>query len=276
MLSTCLLSISMLVHPLPDPVAVKIGPLAIYWYGLMYLVAFIQVIILGRLRLNQPHIRQAAWTAKNLDDMVFYGALGVFIGGRLGEVLFYNPKYFLNNPLQILAVWEGGMSYHGGLLGVFFTMWLWGRKNNRKYSEILDFIAPLVPLGYAAGRIGNFINGELHGRIADAALPWAMIWPNVDMLPRHPSPLYQALADGVLSFVLLWIFSRKPRPRGAVGALYLLLYGIFRCFTEYFREPDYELTLMGVTLSAGQLLSIPMILGALIWLRHAYASKSRY
>jgi phosphatidylglycerol:prolipoprotein diacylglycerol transferase len=152
-------------------------------------------------------------------------------------------------------------------------MWLYSRKHDRRYSEILDFFAPLVPLGYAAGRLGNFINAELPGRVANASLPWAMIWPNVDMLPRHPSPLYQALIDGILAFVVLWIFSRKARPTGAVGAIYLLLYGVFRFFTEYFREPDYSITLMGLPLSAGQMLSLPMILGSLVWLRYAYAKR---
>lgn len=264
---------NMLIHPLPDPVAIKLGPLSIHWYGLMYLFAFLQFIFLGRLRLRQPHIMNAGWVKKDLDDLLFYGAIGVIIGGRLGEVLFYNPTYFLDNPLQILAVWNGGMSYHGGFLGVFFAMWFYCRKNKKGFIDTLDLIAPLVPLGYAAGRLGNFINAELPGRIADAALPWAMIWPNVDMLPRHPSPLYQALVDGLLMFILLWLFSRKPRPTGAVSAAYLLLYGTSRFFTEYFRMPDYEVTLLGMTFSAGQILSFPMVLVAIIWLWHLYGRK---
>lgn len=266
----------MLIHPLPDPVAFHAGPFSLHWYGLMYLLAFLQFYFLGQLRLKQPHIASAGWKKKDLEDLLFYGALGVIIGGRLGEVLFYNPMYFLNHPLEILAVWNGGMSYHGGFLGVFFAMWFYVKKKDKGFIQTLDFIAPLVPLGYAAGRLGNFINAELPGRIADASLPWAMIWPNVDMLPRHPSPLYQALFDGLLMFVLLWAFSRKPRPTGAVSAVYLLLYGTSRFFTEYFRVPDYEVIFLGITFSAGQMLSFPMVLVALIWLWHLYKRKSRH
>ncbi|NLC23803.1 prolipoprotein diacylglyceryl transferase [Oxalobacter vibrioformis] len=264
----------MLIHPLPDPVAIQLGPLAIHWYGLMYVAAFVQFILLGNLRLRQPHIEQAGWNRKDLDNLLFYGAFGVIIGGRLGEVFFYNPSYFLSHPLEILAVWQGGMSYHGGFIGVFIAMWFYGKKYHKGFIPVLDFIAPLVPLGYAAGRIGNFINAELPGRVADASLPWAMIWPNVDMLPRHPSPLYQALFDGVIMFFLLWGFARKPHPDGAVSAFYLFLYGITRFFTEYFRIPDYTVSFLGVTISAGQMLSLPMILAAIIWFSHLYARKS--
>ncbi|MDL2284952.1 prolipoprotein diacylglyceryl transferase, partial [Oxalobacter sp. OttesenSCG-928-P03] len=203
------------------------------------------------------------------------GALGVIIGGRLGEVLFYNPAYFLSHPLEILALWQGGMSYHGGFLGVFIAMWLYGKKHRKDFLPTLDFIAPLIPLGYAAGRIGNFINAELPGRIADATLPWAMIWPNFDMLPRHPSPLYQALVDGLLMFLMLWYFARKPHPSGAVSAVYLLLYGTTRFFTEYFRIPDYNVSFLGLSISAGQMLSLPMIAVAIVWLYYLYAAKSQ-
>ncbi len=264
----------MLIHPMPDPVAFKLGPLSVRWYGLTYFFAFMQVLVLGKIRLKQPHIKNAGWTAKHLEDMLFYGALGVIIGGRLGEVFFYHPAYFLQHPLQIFAVWEGGMSYHGGFLGVFFAMWFFARKNKRGFVETLDFIAPLVPLGYAAGRIGNFINAELHGRLADPSLPWAMIWPNVDLLPRHPSPIYQALVDGLLAFILLWIYSRKPKKVGAVSAFYLLVYGLCRFITEYFRVPDYEVSLGFFTISAGQMLSIPMIGAACIWFWVLYGSPS--
>jgi len=266
----------MLIHPLPDPVALKLGPLAIHWYGLMYLVAFAQFILLGRIRLKQPHIRQAGWIKKDLDEILFYGAFGAIIGGRLGEVLFYNAAYFLSHPLEILAIWQGGMSFHGGFLGVFIAMWFYGRKHKKSFLPTLDLIAPLIPLGYAAGRIGNFINAELPGRITDAALPWAMIWPNHDMLPRHPSPLYQALVDGLLMFIMLWYFARKPHPKGAVSAVYLVLYGTSRFFTEHFRIPDYNITLPGITLSAGQMLSLPMLLIGMIWLYLLYAKKSQH
>jgi phosphatidylglycerol:prolipoprotein diacylglycerol transferase len=260
----------MLIHPMPDPIAIAIGPIAIRWYGLMYLLAFALFIGLGRLRIKQPHIAAAGWKAEHLDDMLFYGVLGVVIGGRLGEVLFYNPLYYLAHPLDIFAVWKGGMSFHGGFLGVMAAMAIWGRRNGRRLMDIMDFIAPMVPLGYAAGRIGNFINAELPGRVADASLPWAMIWPNVDQLPRHPSPIYQALVDGVLLFIVLWLYARKPRPRLAVSGVFALGYGCARFFTEYFRTPDYEVHFAGVTISAGQMLSVPMIVLGLALLIIAY------
>jgi len=263
----------MLIHPLPDPVFLKLGPLSIHWYGMMYLLAFAQFIVLGRIRVRQTHVAAQGWKNEHLDDMLFYGVLGVIVGGRLGEVLFYHPVYYFTHPLEILAVWNGGMSFHGGFLGVVVGMWLWGRKTGKNPIDILDFIAPLVPLGYACGRIGNFINAELYGRVADASLPWAMIWPNVDNLPRHPSPLYQALVDGVLVFILLWLFARKERPRWAVSGMFMLLYGCARFFTEYFRTPDYEVTFAGITISAGQMLSLPMIVVSLIFFWLAYRKK---
>lgn len=255
---------------MPNPIAFSIGPLAVHWYGIMYLVAFAQFIALGRIRLRQPHIAAAGWTRDDIDDMLFYGVLGVVIGGRLGEVLFYHPEYYFSHPLQIFAVWKGGMSFHGGFLGVLLAMAVWGHKRGRKLMSIMDFIAPMVPLGYAAGRIGNFINAELPGRIADAALPWAMIWPNVDNLPRHPSPIYQALVDGVLLFIILWLYARKPRPTMAVSGVFALGYGCARFFTEYFRMPDYDVSFAGITISAGQMLSIPMIILGIVLLILAY------
>jgi phosphatidylglycerol:prolipoprotein diacylglycerol transferase len=249
----------MLIHPLPDPIAFSIGPLSVHWYGLMYLVAFAQFVLLGRLRIRQPHIAAAHWKKEDLDDMLFYGVLGVIVGGRLGEILFYNPAYYFSHPLEMLAVWKGGMSFHGGFLGVIIAMALWAHRAKRNLLDVYDFIAPLVPLGYAAGRIGNFINAELPGRVTDPSLPWAMIWPNFDNLPRHPSPIYQALIDGVLLFIVLWLFARTARPRLAVGAMFVMLYGCARFFTEYFRIPDYEVSFAGITISAGQMLSLPMI-----------------
>jgi len=260
----------MLIHPMPDPIAFSLGPLAVRWYGLMYLLAFAQFLMLGRQRIKQPHIAAIGWKKEDLDDMLFYGVLGVIIGGRLGEVLFYRPAFFLEHPLEIVQVWHGGMSFHGGFLGVLIAMAWWAHKVGRNLLDVLDFIAPLVPLGYAAGRIGNFINAELPGRLADPALPWAMIWPNVDNLPRHPSPIYQALVDGVLLFVVLWLFSRKPRPRMAVSGVFALGYGCARFFTEYFRTPDYEVSFAGITISAGQMLSLPMIALGLVMLGLAY------
>jgi phosphatidylglycerol:prolipoprotein diacylglycerol transferase len=266
----------MLVHPLPNPIAFSVGPLSVHWYGLMYLVGFIQFIALGRVRIRQPHIAAVGWKKEDLDDMLFYGVLGVVLGGRLGEVLFYSPAYYFSHPSQIIAIWKGGMSFHGGFLGVLVAMYIWGRKKGRNLMEIMDFIAPLVPLGYAAGRIGNFINAELPGRLADPSLPWAMWWPNVDRLPvpRHPSPIYQALVDGVLLFIILWIFSRKPRPRMAVSGMFSLLYGCARFFTEYFRVPDYNVSFAGITISAGQMLSVPMIVLGIVLLFIAYKMKT--
>jgi len=260
----------MLIHPLPDPIAISLGPLAIRWYGLMYLTAFASFIVLGRLRIQQAHIAKAGWNKLDLEDMLTYGVLGVIIGGRLGEVVFYQPVYFLSHPLEIFAVWKGGMSFHGGFLGVLIAMAIWGKRHGRAWMEVMDFIAPLVPLGYAAGRIGNFINAELPGRIADPSLPWAMIWPNVDSLPRHPSPLYQALINGVLLFIVLWLYARKPRPRLAVSGVFALGYGCARFFTEYFRIPDYEVQFAQLTISAGQMLSLPMIALGIILLMLAY------
>lgn len=260
----------MLIHPMPDPIALSIGPLSVHWYGLMYLAAFVQFIALGRLRIRQAHIAAVGWKKEDLDDMLFYGVLGVVIGGRLGEVLFYQPAYYLSNPLEIFAVWKGGMSFHGGFIGVMIAMAVWAYKAKRNFWDVMDFIAPMVPLGYAAGRVGNFINAELPGRLADASLPWAMIWPNVDTMPRHPSPIYQALVDGVLLFIVLWIFGRTPRPRMAVSGMFALGYGGARFFTEYFRTPDYEVAFAGITISAGQMLSIPMIVLGLLLLFLAY------
>jgi phosphatidylglycerol:prolipoprotein diacylglycerol transferase len=262
----------MLVHPNPDPVAFSIGPVDIHWYGLMYVVAFGLFLLLGRVRIKQPHIAAQGWKAEDLDDMLFYGMLGVVIGGRLGEVLFYQPAHFFAHPVEIFQVWKGGMSFHGGFLGVLIAMALWARKAKRNLLDVYDFIAPMVPLGYAAGRLGNFINHELPGRIADPSLPWAMIWPGVEG-PRHPSPIYQLLVDGILVFLILWPFARKARPRLAVGAMFTLLYGCARFFTEYFRVPDWETTVAGMPITSGQVLSLPMIVAALIMLAWAYSRR---
>ena len=264
----------MLIHPQPDPVAFSIGPLHVHWYGLMYVLAFAMFIALGRVRTRQPHIAAQGWKYEDLDDMLFYGMLGVVLGGRLGEVFFYQPAHFLAHPIDIFKIWQGGMSFHGGFIGVLVAMALWARKAKRNLLDVYDFIAPLVPLGYAAGRLGNFINAELPGRVADASLPWAMLWPGVEG-PRHPSPLYQLIIDGLLVFVILWLYARKSRPRLAVGAMYTLLYGCARFFTEYFRVPDWQVTVAGVPITSGQMLSLPMIIGALIMLAWAYSREGK-
>jgi phosphatidylglycerol:prolipoprotein diacylglycerol transferase len=273
----------MLVHPNPDPIALSIGPVDIHWYGLMYVVAFGLFLLLGRVRIRQPHIAAQGWKAEDLDDMLFYGMLGVVIGGRLGEVLFYQPAHFLAHPIEIFQVWKGGMSFHGGFLGVLIAMALWARKAKRNLLDVYDFIAPMVPLGYAAGRLGNFINHELPGRVADPSLPWAMLWPAEGMHNptiyleglRHPSPIYQLLVDGILVFLILWPFARKARPRLAVGAMFTLLYGCARFFTEFFRVPDWEKVIAGVPITSGQALSLPMIVAALIMLAWAYSRDGK-
>jgi phosphatidylglycerol---prolipoprotein diacylglyceryl transferase len=270
---------NMLTHPMPDPIAIALGPIAVHWYGLMYGVAFLQFLLLGKLRVKQPHINAQGWVEDDVSDMMFYGLWGVIIGGRLGEVIFYQFDYFLQHPLDILKIWQGGMSFHGGFLGVVIAMYFWARKSKKALGDVYDFIAPLVPLGYAAGRIGNFINAELPGRLASADLPWAMHWPNISH-PVHPSPIYQALVDGVLVFVILWFLARTQKPRWVLGASFSLLYGCARFFTEYFRTPDYEVSFLGATISSGQLLSLPMIavgLGVIVWVyaRHNISSFSK-
>ena len=264
----------MLIHPQPNPIALSLGPVQIHWYGLMYVLAFALFIILGRVRIHIAHVAAQGWTRDDLDDMLFYGMLGVVLGGRLGEVLFYQPLYFLQHPAEIFMIWRGGMSFHGGFLGVLIAMALWARKRKRNLLDVYDFIAPLVPLGYACGRMGNFINAELPGRLADPSLPWAMLWPGVAG-PRHPSPLYQMLVDGILVFIILWLFARKARPRLAVGAMFTLLYGCARFFTEWFRVPDWETTVFGLPITSGQVLSLPMIVAALIMLAWAYRQAPR-
>jgi len=258
---------------MPNPVAFSIGPLHVRWYGLMYLAAFAQYVALARVRIKQPHIARDLWTKEDIDDMLFYGVLGVVIGGRLGQVFFYDPVFYFSHPLEIIKVWHGGMSFHGGFIGVLLAMTIWSRKHGRNVWDVWDFIAPMVPLGYALGRIGNFINAELPGRVCSPSLPWAMIWPNVDNQPRHPSPLYQALG-GVIEFVLLWYFSRKERPRMAVGGMFCLLSGTDRFITEYFRVPDYNVTFAGITISAGQMFSIPLIILGIVMLAIAYRKRA--
>ena len=262
----------MLLHPQFDPVAFSLGPRAVRWYGLMYLVAFVQFILLGRYRIRT---RPGLLTGEQLDDLLFYGMLGVILGGRLGQVLFYEPAYYLTHPLEILAVWKGGMSFHGGFLGVLAAMGLWSRKHQVAWFDVTDFIAPLVPLGLAAGRIGNFINGELWGRVADPSLPWAMIFPQAgDMQLRHPSQLYHVGLEGLALFAILWIFSSRPRPRSAVSGVFLIGYGAFRFVTEFFREPDHGIFGQSYTISMGQWLSLPMVAIGIAMLVMAYRKKS--
>ena len=245
----------MLVHPNFDPIAVQLGPLAVRWYGLMYLVGFCIAFWLGRLSIRRA--KDGRITVAVLDDLLFYIVLGVVVGGRLGYVLFYKPGFYFSNPLEIPAVWHGGMSFHGGFLGVLAAVWWVARKNKLRWLELTDFVAPLIPLGLAAGRLGNFINGELYGRVT--TVPWGMVFQGGGPLPRHPSQLYQFALEGVLLFAILWIFSARPRPVGAVSALFLIGYGTLRFAVEFFREPDDFLGLLVLNLSMGQWLSLPMV-----------------
>ena len=250
----------MLVYPQFNPVAVKIGPLAVHWYGLMYMAGFMTFLWLGRRRI--ANMTKPPLDNKMLDDLLFYGVLGVIVGGRLGEVLFYNPSYYFSEPLKIFAVWEGGMSFHGGFLGVLAATALFARRHRINWLMLMDFIAPMVPPGLAFGRLGNFINGELWGRPTD--LPWGMVFPKVDNLPRHPSQLYEFALEGVLLFAILWIYAKKPRPTGAISGLFLIGYGSFRFIAEFARNPDDGIFgLMTFGVSMGQWLSLPMVIAGM-------------
>jgi len=255
----------MLTHPNFDPIAVAIGPLAIRWYGLMYLAAFIAFIALCRLRARQQP--QLGWNPRMVDDVLFYGVVGVILGGRLGYVLFYKPAYYFEHPYEIPAVWTGGMAFHGGFLGVLFAMWLYARSRKLGFWDVMDFIAPAVPAGLAFGRLGNFINGELWGRAT--SVPWGMVFPQAgDGVVRHPSQLYQFGLEGLALFVLLWIYARKARPTGAIAGAFLLGYGVFRFVAEFAREPDSFLGLLSLGLSMGQWLCLPMLVagaGLMAW-----------
>jgi phosphatidylglycerol:prolipoprotein diacylglycerol transferase len=294
----------MLVHPQFDPIALSLGPLHVRWYGLMYLVAFLLFVTLGKYRARQNLL--SGWVPSDVDDLLFYGALGVVLGGRLGYVIFYKLSYYLAHPVEIAYIWQGGMSFHGGFVGVLVALWFFGRKTKRGFWQIADFVAPLVPTGLAAGRMGNFINGELWGRIASPNAPWAMLFPQAraeDMaavqanpalrqslvsyvdsfdhlqyfaLPRHPSQLYQFGLEGLTLFIILWLYTRKPRPLAAPSALFLIGYGTFRFIAEYGREPDSFLGLLAFNLSMGQLLSLPMIIigvGLWVWAHRRHARR---
>jgi phosphatidylglycerol:prolipoprotein diacylglycerol transferase len=268
----------MLIHPQFDPVAIRLGPLAVHWYGIMYLVAFALFMVLARLRLkHEPYATEVAlhrWSMQDVEDLLFYGVMGVVVGGRLGYCLFYKPDYYFHNPLEIFAVWQGGMSFHGGMLGVFVAMTVFAWRFKRPWFWVTDFIAPCVPTGLASGRLGNFINGELWGRACDPSLPWGVVFPqSSNPMPRHPSQIYQFLGEGLLLFVILWLFARKPRPVGAVSGVFMIGYGSFRFAAEYFREPDSFLGLLSLGLSMGQWLCVPMIIAGALILRWAYRQQ---
>lgn len=261
----------MLMYPQIDPVALQVGPLAVHWYGLTYLMAFGLFLFLGTRRLLHPPFKymtgDRAWSRRDVEDILFLGVVGVVLGGRIGYCLFYKPGYYLSHPLEIFAVWQGGMAFHGGLLGVIVAMIWFARSRKRNWLEVADFVAPCVPTGLAAGRIGNFINGELWGRFASADLPWAMVFPQSgSTLPRHPSQIYQFLMEGVLLFIILWLYARKEHKPGQVAAVFLVGYGAFRFIAEYFRQPDDFLGILSLGMSMGQWLCIPMIAaGIFMW-----------
>ena len=260
----------MLPYPEIDPVAFAIGPIKVHWYGLTYLAGLAFAWWLAVRRAGRP------WSVlrrEQVDDLIFFSAIGVVLGGRLGYILFYGLGRMLEEPSWALRVWEGGMSFHGGMLGVILANWLYARKLRISFPDLLDFIAPLVPVGLGLGRLGNFIGQELWGRPAD--VPWAMVFPKDPLgLPRHPSQLYQSALEGLLLFIILYWFSRKPRPRLAVGGVFMLGYGCARFFVELFREPDSHIgfDLFG-WLTRGQLLCLPMIAFGLFLLYNAYLAR---
>ena len=248
----------MLTYPQINPVALQLGVIKIHWYGLMYLLGI--GIAWALLLYRRPQATRLNWSKEQVGDLVFYGAMGVVFGGRIGYMLFYDFSDFITHPWIIIKTWDGGMSFHGGLLGVITAMILYARKTGRHFIDIMDFIAPVVPIGLAAGRIGNFINGELWGKVTTQ--PWGMIFPTGGPLPRHPSQLYECLLEGVFLFILLWTYSATPRPPYAVSGLFLLGYGVARFICEFFRVPDIQLGYLAFNwLTMGQLLSLPMIIG---------------
>ncbi len=278
---------SYIAFPKFDPVIFSVGPISLHWYGLMYLIGFIFAMWLACRRADKPN---SGWNKAEVENLLYFGFLGVFLGGRIGYVFFYNLPMFLSDPTYLFKVWDGGMSFHGGLIGVIIVMLLFARKTQRSFFQVSDFIAPLIPFGLGAGRLGNFINGELWGRVAPET-SWAMLFPgsrleDLDLvashpqwqqlldtygvLPRHPSQLYELVLEGIVLFIILNVFIRKSRPVGSVSGLFLIAYGVFRFIIEFFRQPDAQLGLFDNMISMGQILSLPMIIAGLILLIWAY------
>lgn len=259
----------MLSYPNIDPVALALGPLKIHWYGLMYLIGFVSAWYLGRLK-----AKKIGWDPEQIDDLIFYGAMGVVLGGRFGYVLFYNFPVFAENPLVLFKIWQGGMSFHGGLIGVLVAMLVFAKKYKYRFFEMTDFVAPLVPIGLGMGRIGNFINGELWGKPTDSA--FGMLVPGLGSIPRHPSQLYEAALEGLALFVLLWLYSSKPKPTMAVSGLFLMGYGAFRFLVEFVRLPDAHLGYLAFGwLTMGQILTVPMLLLGAFLMVKAYQKGSQ-
>jgi phosphatidylglycerol:prolipoprotein diacylglycerol transferase len=258
-----------MMYPDINPVALDLGPVQVHWYGLMYLFGFVSVWILGRAR-----AANFAWSKTEVEDVLFYGAIGVIVGGRLGYVLFYDLANYFNHPLDVIKIWQGGMSFHGGLLGVLAAFWFFAHKTQRSFFQVSDFLAPMVPLGLLFGRIGNFINGELWGKVSD--VPWAMVFPSGGALPRHPSQLYEAMLEGAVLFLILWFYSASKPARGAVSGLFLLGYGVFRFMIEFVRVPDPQYGYLAFNwLTMGQVLSLPMILLGALMMVWAYRRSVR-
>lgn len=263
----------MIPYPAFDPVAIALGPVKVRWYGLMYLFGFVAGWLLGRLRAQRTQTAGlapgATWTPEQVDDLITYCVLGLILGARFGYTLFYDFSFFAAHPLEILKIWKGGMSFHGGMLGLVVTTSMFARKTGKTFADVADFLVPLTAPGLFAGRLGNFINAELWGRPTSA--PWGMVFPDpaAGDLPRHPSQLYEAGLEGLLLFCIVWLFSAKPRPKLAVTGLFIGCYGLFRSFVELFRQPDIHLGFIAFDfLSMGQLLSIPMVLvgaGLMLW-----------
>lgn len=261
----------MLVHPEFNPVALSLGPISIHWYGIMYVCSFFAGIYLGKYRARQ---QGSGWTEAQVDDLLMYIVGGVLLGGRLGYVFFYGWQYWMEDLFYIFRIWEGGMSFHGGLVGVIVAMGLFARKYKKTIYNVGDFVAPLIPTGLMFGRIGNFINQELWGRPTD--MPWGMIFPaSMDNIARHPSPIYQALGEGLCLFILLWWYSAKKRPPGAVAGMFLVGYACFRVMAEFFREPDAQIGFLASEfLTMGMLLSIPMFLAGLYFIARGYRKSA--
>ena len=268
----------MLTYPRIDPVLLDLGFAKVRWYGVMYLFGFLTGWLLGRWRAGRSHLPGApysGWTKEQVDDIITFCVVGLILGARIGYVLFYNFDYFITHPLSIFLINEGGMSFHGGLIGLVGSAWWFMRKHGKSVGEVADFVAPLAPPGLFFGRLGNFINGELWGRVTDSPLGMVFPTPEAGPLPRHPSQLYEACLEGLVLFTVLWIFSSKPRPRLAVIGLFLLLYGVFRSIVEFFRQPDAQLGFLAFDwLTMGQILSAPMIIVGIAFLVRAYTRKT--
>lgn len=260
-----------LQFPVIDPIIFSIGPVALRWYGMMYLIGFLVAMFIANKAADKSG---GLWTRDQVSDLLFYSFLGVILGGRVGYVLFYQWDYFLADPLYLFQIWQGGMSFHGGLLGVITAVYIFARKTNKSFLTVGDFVAPLVPVGLGMGRLGNFINAELWGRETD--VPWAMVFPTDSLqLPRHPSQLYEFFLEGVVLFIILFVMTRKPRTLGLASGTFLIGYGVFRSFVEFFREPDAHLGLYFSFISKGQILSIPMILIGFLIIYLGYLSQEK-